>query len=384
MYYILNLVFNLLSKKSITPKDKGCQVVISNILKKLGFNIEVFNKKGVYNLWATNGSGKKTLVFVGHTDVVPSGPIYEWKNNPFIPSLNNQGYIISRGIVDMKGSLSAMINSTCNFLKLYPKYKGKIAFLITSDEEGDGKYGTKYVINKLIKRKEIIKYCIIGEPTSKNYTCDTIKIGRRGSLNAKIIIFGIQGHIAYTKTLLNPIHILINVTHYLLKIQWDKGNKDFSKTIFQISNCNAGLGVNNSLPNYAQLLCNFRFSNLITVNEIQKKVSKIFLFFNLKNNKDYKIEWDISGEPYITKKGKLLKAVKFGINYICNLQPKINTNGGISDGRFINKNCNQLIELGLTNDTIHKINEGVLFSEIILLTKVYQIIIEYLFIYQMN
>lgn len=380
MYYLLNLVFNLLSKKSITPKDKGCQLLISNILKKFCFNIEFFNKKGVENLWATKGIGKTTLLFVGHTDVVPSGPINEWKHHPFIPSLNNKGYIISRGIVDMKGSLCAMIKATCNFLKLYPKYKGKIAFLITSDEEGDGKYGTKYVINKLIKRKEIIKYCIIGEPTSKKYTCDTIKIGRRGSLNAKIIIYGIQGHIAYTKTLLNPIHILINVTHYLLKIKWDKGNKYFSKTSFQISNFNAGLGVNNILPKYAKLLCNFRFSNEITVNEIKKKVINIFLLFNLKNNKDYKIEWYISGEPYVTKKGKLLNAVNFGINYICKLQPQINTNGGISDGRFINKTCNQLIELGLKNDTIHKINECVLFSDIILLTKVYQIIIEYLLI----
>lgn len=384
MYYILNLVFNLLSKKSITPNDNGCQLLISNILKNFCFKIEYFNKKGVYNLWATKGIGKKTLLFVGHTDVVPSGPKNEWKNNPFIPSLNKKGYIISRGIVDMKGSLSAMIKATCNFLILYPKYKGKIAFLITSDEEGDGKYGTKYVINKLIKRKEIIKYCIIGEPTSKTYTCDTIKIGRRGSLNANITIFGIQGHIAYTKKILNPIHRLINVTHYLLKIKWDKGNKYFYKTSFQISNFNAGLGVNNIIPKYAKLLCNFRFSNEITVKEIKKKVNKIFLLFNLKKNKDYKIEWYISGEPYITKKGKLLNAVIFGINYICNLKPKINTNGGISDGRFIYKSCKQLIELGLKNDTIHKINECVLFSDIILLTKVYQIIIEYLFIYQIN
>ncbi|CAA3708736.1 Succinyl-diaminopimelate desuccinylase [Candidatus Portiera aleyrodidarum] len=382
MYYLLNLVFNLLSKKSITPKDNECQFLIGCILSKFGFEIDVLNKKGVYNLWASKGFGKTTLLFVGHTDVVPSGTIKEWKHPPFIPFLNNKGYIISRGIVDMKGSLCAMIKATCNLIKIYPKYKGKISFLITSDEEGEGKYGTNYVINKIIKRKEIINSCIIGEPTSKIFVGDTLKIGRRGSLNAKIIVYGIQSHIAYTKTLLNPIHILINLTHYLLKIKWDKGNKYFSKTSFQISNFNAGLGVTNMLPNYAKLLCNFRFSNELTANEIKNKVSNIFLLFNLENNKDYKIEWYISGEPYITNKGKLLNAVTFGIKYICKLLPQINTNGGISDGRFIKKTCNQIIELGLKNDTIHKINECVFFSDIILLTKVYQIIIEYLFIYQ--
>ncbi|CEI58564.1 succinyl-diaminopimelate desuccinylase [Candidatus Portiera aleyrodidarum] len=380
MSYLLNLIFNLLSKKSLSPKDYGCQLLISNILKKFGFNIEFFNKKGVTNLLATTGFGNKTLLLVGHSDVVPSGPIIDWKNNPFIPSLNKEGYIISRGIADMKGSLGAMIIATCQFLKLYPIFNGKLAFLITSDEEGYGKYGTKYVINKLIERKERIKYCLIGEPTSSFKTCDTIKIGRRGSLNATIRVYGVQGHIAYIKNLLNPIHLLIKIAHYLLKIKWDKGNKYFYKTNFQISNFNAGLGVNNIIPKYAKLLCNFRFSNEITVNEIKKKVKKVFLLFNLKNNKDYNIKWYISGEPYITKKGNLLNAVNFGINYICKFKPKIKTSGGISDGRFIYNICHQIIELGLKNKTIHKINESILFSDIVLLTKVYQIIIEYLFI----
>lgn len=384
MYHLLNLVFNLLSKKSITPNDKGCQFLISNILKKFCFIVDVFNKKGVQNLWVTKEIVTNKLLFVGHTDVVPSGPIKAWKTHPFIPSVNNKGNIISRGIVDMKGSLCAMIKATCIFIKLYPKYKDKIAFLITSDEEGDAQYGTKYVINKFKKRKEIIKYCIIGEPTSKTNTGDTLKIGRRGSLNAKIIIYGIQGHIAYTKPLLNPIHSLINLTHYLLKIRWDKGNKYFTKTSFQISNFKAGLCVTNMLPKYAKLLCNFRFSNELTVQQIKNKLSNIFLLFNLKKNKDFKIKWYISGEPYITKKGNLLNAVVFGINYICKIKPKTNTTGGISDGRFVNKICNQLIELGLKNETIHKINECVCFSDIILLTKLYQIILEYLFVYKIH
>ncbi|AFS18903.1 succinyl-diaminopimelate desuccinylase [Candidatus Portiera aleyrodidarum] len=384
MYYLLKLVLNLLSKNSITPNDKGCQYLLSNIFKRLCFRVEVFNKKGVHNLWVTNGFCKKTLLFVGHTDVVPSGPIKAWEINPFLPYLNNRGYIISRGIVDMKGSLCSMIKATCNFIKLYPKSKEKIAFLITSDEEGDGNYGTKYVINKLIKRNEIINYCIIGEPTSKSNTGDTLKIGRRGSLNAKIIIYGIQGHIAYTKQLLNPIHILINIIHYLLKIRWDKGNKYFSKTSFQISNFIAGLGVSNMLPKYAKVLCNFRFSNELTVNKIKTKVSNIFLLFNLNKKKDFKINWYLSGEPYLTKKGTLLNAVIFGINYMCKIQPKKNTNGGISDGRFVKNLCKQIIELGLINATIHKINECVCVSDIILLTKLYQLIIEYLFIYKLK
>ncbi|CDZ16318.1 Succinyl-diaminopimelate desuccinylase [Candidatus Johnevansia muelleri] len=372
----LNLAMDLISRRSITPKDAGCQYIISKRLSNLGFNIETIKINNVTNLWATRGIGK-TLAFLGHTDVVPSGPEYIWKTPPFTPTLYER-YIYGRGAADMKCSLAAMVTAIERFINNNPSHKGRIAILLTSDEEGKAIYGTKAVIDKLYQRNEKIEYCIVGEPSCVYKFGDMIKNGRRGSLNSKIIIYGIQGHIAYEKSLINPIHIAIPVILALITEKWNCGNKFFTATSFQISNFNAGIGAENVVPNKAIIVCNFRFSNDIKISQIRTRVKLIFANHGLFENVDYHIDWSLSGEPFITNEGELIDAVITGVKIICGMSPIISTSGGTSDGRFLSKLGSQVIELGLVGKTIHKINECVLVSDLYLLTTTYQTIIEYL------
>lgn len=366
---IMNLTKKLVSCPSISPIDFGCQEIIINRLIKIGFEIERININKTSNFFAWKGNiNSKTLLFLGHTDVVNPGDKNKWLFPPFEPHIDKNGYLFGRGVVDMKGAIASFIIATENFIKKYPNHKNRIAFLITSDEEADGLDGTIKVVNKLIKRKEKIDYCLIGEPTSNSILGDNIKNGRRGSLNIDLIIYGIQSHVAYPN-LNNPIHNIIPVLEKLKNNIWDRGNNFFPQTSMQITNFDTYNKSNNVIPGKCFIQINFRFSNEIS----DEKIKQIFLNTLSK----YKISFDItcktSGHPFITKKGKLLDVVVSSIQKIQKITPKISTDGGTSDGRFIVniKKEIQVIEFGLINKTIHKINECVKLSDLKLLNLIY-------------
>ncbi|NOX42834.1 MAG: succinyl-diaminopimelate desuccinylase [Gammaproteobacteria bacterium] len=374
----LELAIDLINRPSVTPIDAGCQALICSRLEKIGFKIEHLPFEDVKNIWARRGSDGPVFAFAGHTDVVPTGPVEKWQSDPFKSDIRD-GYLYGRGAADMKGSIAAMVTACERFFEADSdsslSSKANIAFIITSDEEGPSINGTVKVIEHLQNRGEKIDWCLIGEPSCVEKLGDTVKNGRRGSLNGKLEIKGIQGHIAYPHLSKNPIHEALAALDELTKIQWDNGNEFFPPTSFQISNINAGTGATNVIPGSLDALLNFRYSTEVTAEQLQQLVESVFKSHEL----DYDIEWALSGKPFLTSKGKLIEATSSAIKDITGLDTIISTSGGTSDGRFIAPTGTQVVELGPVNQTIHKIDECVKVDDLDTLSKIYQSILEKLF-----
>lgn len=370
----LSLLKQLIACPSITPVDAGCQDIISDRLKAAGFTIEFMHFGEVTNLWARHGTIGPLFVFAGHTDVVPPGPLSHWDSDPFTP-VERSEFLYGRGAADMKSGLAAMIVAAENFIRNNPNKPGSIAFLITSDEEGASVNGTKKVVNELINRNEIIDYCIVGEANSNHVLGDQIRIGRRGSLNGKLTLFGKQGHVAYPDMAENPIHLLAPVLRDLTNKKWDKGNKYFPPTSFQISNIHAGTGATNVIPGVLEIVFNFRFSTAVTIPDLQNHIIKILEKYKL----NFELQWDHSGDPFLTKRGKLLAATVQTIKELTGLDPVLSTSGGTSDGRFIAPTGAEVIEVGPCNASIHQVNEHVRIADLDKLTDIYYGILGNLF-----
>jgi succinyl-diaminopimelate desuccinylase len=366
----LNLTKELISKKSITPLDEGCQDLLINHLELLGFKIEKMPYGNVRNFYARKGHEAPLLVFAGHTDVVPPGPEVEWSSHPFEPTIKNDR-LYGRGAADMKTSLAAFIVSIEEFLAENKNHKGSIGLLITSDEEGVAVDGTVKVIEVLKNRKEKIDFCIVGEPTCVAKFGDTVKNGRRGSLSARLKVKGIQGHIAYPELIKNPIHDVAPAIDDLVKTIWDEGNEYFPKTSWQISNINGGTGATNVVPGFVEILFNFRYSSASTAAMLKSRFIQILN----KHQLDYDVDWEHSGEPYLTERGSLVDVLSDSVEEISGVKPTISTTGGTSDGRFISKLCDQVVEFGPINESIHKINENVIVKDIEILKDIYKLTI---------
>ncbi|CAL4318916.1 succinyl-diaminopimelate desuccinylase [Buchnera aphidicola] len=366
--FIVELAKQLISIPSISPADLGCQEIISNRLRSIGFTVEHININNTSNIWAFRGKGKN-LTFAGHTDVVSAGKKNLWKFPPFSPTIENNT-LFGRGAVDMKGALAAMIIAAENFIYLNPNHKNRLSFLITSDEESLAIDGTKAVIKKLISRKENIDYCILGEPSSNIKVGDSIKNGRRGSITGYLKILGVQGHVAYPKFSDNPIHKSISFLKELISHEFDKGNDFFPSTNMQIVKVESNSNSENLVPNELLIIFNIRFSPVITVQEIKKYFQKILLKYKIK----YFIDWKLSGLPFFSTPGILTKVVTKAIQYTNKITPILSTAGGTSDGRFISLTGAEIIELGLLNKTIHKVNECVEIEDLCILSKIYEYI----------
>jgi len=370
---ITKLAQRLIRIPSLSPQDLGCQDIIIKRLRKIGFQIKVINIKDTKNFWAFRGSGK-TLTFAGHTDVVSPGEEKDWHSNPFDPIIKN-GVLFGRGSSDMKGALSSMIIATERFINKFPNHTGRLSFLITSDEESHASNGTIKVVEYLTSRNDMIDYCIVGEPSSTFIVGDVIKNGRRGSITANLTIYGIQGHIAYPDLADNPIHKGLPIILKILSVKLDNGNNFFSPTIINIANIHAGDGTNNIIPGTLFVQFNIRFSTEISDLEIKEKITDILN----KNNINYTIKWFLSGQPFFTKKGILVDTVIKSIMHFNKKAPILSTSGGTSDGRFIALMGSEIVELGLTNNTIHKVNECVKICDLQLLSRMYENIMIELF-----
>jgi succinyl-diaminopimelate desuccinylase len=351
---VIDLAKKLMSCASITPNDAGCQKILVKKLTALGFQCESMRFGDVDNLWARLGDQGPLLVLAGHTDVVPPGPDEDWTSPPFKPEIRD-GYLYGRGAADMKGAIAAMVTAAEQFLEKTPAFSGSIAFLITSDEEGPSINGTKKVIETLQARGEKIDYCIIGEASSDKQLGDQIRIGRRGSLHGNLTLHGKQGHIANPHLAKNPIHLAMPILHTLAKTEWDKGNESFPPTTFQISNIHGGTGATNVIPGHLNVLLNFRFSTASSVKQLQERTEHILR----KQGIAFDLVWENGGDPFLTKKGKLIPAVQRAIKSVTGLETKLSTGGGTSDGRFIAPTGAEVVELGVCNTTAHQVNECV-------------------------
>lgn len=371
----LKLTEELINRQSLTPEDGGCQKLIAERLEKLGFKATHLRFEDVDNLWITHGTSGPLFAFAGHTDVVPTGPLEDWNTDPFKAEIKD-GYLFGRGAADMKGGIAAMLIAAERFVKEHPDHKGTIAFLITSDEEGPSINGTRKVIEYLNDNNIKIDWCVVGEPSSDKQLGDVIRIGRRGSLNAILTIKGIQGHVAFPELAENPIHRASAFLAEITSIEWDQGNDSFPATSFQISNINAGTGVENVIPGTVKLLFNFRFSTELTEDDLKTKVTVLLD----KHGLNYDLQWKLSGNPFLTSTGKLVDATCEAIKSICGIETDCSTGGGTSDGRFIAPTGAEVIELGVSNDTIHKINECVKVDDLEKLSKIHENILERLLI----
>ena len=371
----LELTEALIACKSVTPADGGCQELIAQRLQAIGFHTESIvsgpDNFRVTNLWAIKkgqlGDQGKVFVFAGHTDVVPTGPLEKWTSDPFTPTIRD-GYLFGRGAADMKTSLASFVVATEEFVTAHPHHTGSIAFLITSDEEGPGHDGTVILCERLKQDKQNLDYCIVGEPTSVNKLGDMIKNGRRGSLSGKLIVKGVQAHIAYPHLGKNPIHLAAGAIQKLSDMEWDKGNPFFQPTSFQISNIHAGTGANNVIPGELKIDFNFRFSTESTPEQLQAKVEKILQSENL----DYEIDWHVGASPFLTSDGALAKALRTAIHEEVHLETELSTTGGTSDARFISKICKEVVEFGPINATSHKIDECVNVDDVEPLKNIYR------------
>jgi succinyl-diaminopimelate desuccinylase len=350
----LALTEELIALTSITPRDEGCQTRLINLLEPLGFRCETIAAGGVTNLWARKGTAQPLLVFAGHTDVVPTGPLEQWTSPPFQPT-QRDGKLYGRGAADMKTSIAAMVVAVEEFVAAHPDHKGSIGFLITSDEEGPAIDGTVIVCDALKARGEQLDYCVVGEPTSSNVLGDMIKNGRRGSMSGRLTIKGIQGHIAYPQLARNPIHQSAPAIAELVAEKWDDGNEYYLPTSFQISNMHAGTGASNVIPGDVVIDFNFRFCTASTVEGLQQRVHAILD----KHGLEYELSWSISGHPFLTPKGSLSDALSNAIKSETGVDTELSTTGGTSDGRFIAKICPQVVEFGPPNGSIHKIDEHI-------------------------
>ncbi|MDG4548807.1 MAG: succinyl-diaminopimelate desuccinylase [Candidatus Contendobacter sp.] len=373
----LNLALDLLRRPSVTPEDAGCQEVLIARLETLGFRVERLRFGAVDNFWARFGDQEPLFAFAGHTDVVPPGPLEHWQSPPFAPEIRD-GFLYGRGAADMKGSLAAMITACERFLADHPQPRGSLAFLITSDEEGVAVDGTVKVIERLEARGEKIRWCLVGEPSSATQAGDTIKNGRRGSLNGRLTLRGTQGHVAYPHLAQNPIHAIGPILTTLTDEIWDHGHAFFPPTSFQISNLRSGTGADNVIPGDLEMLFNFRFSPTTTVEQLQER-TRLIIETALLNEEvrtgqvfQYALEWRLSGPPYFTPPGDLVAAAAAAIRAETGLDPQLSTTGGTSDGRFIAPTGAEVIELGPVNATIHKVDECVAIADLECLSRIYQ------------
>lgn len=369
----LALTEELIALSSVTPEDNGCQQRLIDLLTPLGFNCESIVSGEVTNLWARRGNSGPVLVFAGHTDVVPTGPLEQWQSYPFTPT-RRDGKLYGRGAADMKTSIAAMVVAVEEFIQAHPDHKGSIAFLITSDEEGPATDGTVVVCDRLRARGEKLDYCIVGEPTSGAQLGDMIKNGRRGSMSGKLVIKGIQGHIAYPHLARNPIHQAAPALAELAAEKWDEGNEYYTPTAWQISNIHAGTGATNIIPGEVVIDFNFRFSTASTVEGLQQRVHAILDRHGL----EYTLQWTVSGLPFLTPRGTLSEALSRAIRDETGLKTELSTTGGTSDGRFIAQICPQVIECGPPNASIHKIDEHIELRHIDPLKNIYRKTLEYL------
>jgi succinyl-diaminopimelate desuccinylase len=367
----LDLTCDLIARPSVTPEDHGCQALMASRLAAVGFRTETLQFGSVTNLWARRGDAGPLLCFAGHTDVVPSGPLEEWRSDPFAPVIRD-GVLYGRGAADMKSGLAAMVTAAEEFVGAHPDHRGSIAFLITSDEEGPSVDGTKRVVEVLRERRETIDWCVVGEPSSDKAVGDTIKIGRRGSLSGRLTVHGVQGHVAYPQLAENPVHTLAPALAELTARVWDAGDEFFQPTTFQISNLNAGTGAPNVIPGELKARFNLRYSPVQTVEVLKKTVEEILTRHGVR----YTLEWYVSGEPFYTPPGDLSAAAVEAARAISGAAPKLSTGGGTSDGRFIAPLGAQVIELGVTNATIHKVNECERIEEVDLLHRMYRGVLE--------
>ena len=367
----LALCCELIRHPSVTPDDAGCQTLMMDRLAALGFSCTALRFGEVDNFWAERGNDGPILVFAGHTDVVPTGPVEQWHNPPFEPTLV-EGSLYGRGAADMKGSLAAMVVACEEFVDQHPDHPGRIGFLITSDEEGDAIDGTVKVMDYLQQQGKSIDWCLVGEPSSSASLGDVIKNGRRGSLGAVLTVKGIQGHIAYPQLADNPIHRALPALAALTAEVWDQGNEFFPPTSLQISNINGGTGVTNVIPGTLQVLFNFRFSTEVTDTVLRERTQAILDAHAL----DYDIKWSLSGQPFLTPSGELVEAAVSSIAAVTGLATELSTSGGTSDGRFIAPSGAQVVEVGPINASIHKLNENVLAADLPRLADIYRGILE--------
>ena len=367
----LELAQQLIRRRSITPDDAGCQDIVAQRLKPLGFALENVRCGEVSNLWARRGQAKPLVCFAGHTDVVPTGPLDKWLSDPFVPSLRD-GKLYGRGAADMKSSIAAFVCAAEEFVAAHPQHQGSIALLLTSDEEGVAVDGTVRVVEKLKARGEALDYCIVGEPTSVNKLGDTIKNGRRGSLSGKLIVKGVQGHIAYPHQLKNPVHLFAPALAELATTEWDRGNAFFPPTSWQISNIHGGAGATNVTPNSLEVQFNFRYSTASTVESLQRRLLAILDQHGLA----YDLDWLHGAAPFLTPEGDLIGAVRAAVRAVTGIEPELSTTGGTSDGRFIIDICPQVLELGPVNASIHKLNEHIELDALDALKSIYRQVLE--------
>jgi succinyl-diaminopimelate desuccinylase len=369
----LELAQQLIACRSVTPEDGGCQPLIAERLAPLGFRAETIARNGTTNLWLRRGAHRPTVVFAGHTDVVPPGPLAQWASDPFEPTVRN-GALFGRGAADMKSSVAAFAVAAEEFVQSHPGHAGSIALLLTSDEEGPATDGTVAVVEQLTARDEAIDYCIVGEPTSVDHLGDVIKNGRRGSLSGRLIVRGIQGHVAYPHLARNPVHQAAPALADLAAEVWDHGNAHFPPTTFQISNIRAGTGALNVIPGTCEVDFNLRFAPVSTAAALMQRIEAVLRRHQL----DYEVIWTVGAQPFLTEPGRLSEALSAAIELTTGRRPQLSTTGGTSDGRFIATICPQVVEFGPPNATIHKVNECIQLTDLEPLKDVYRRTLEFL------
>ncbi|MEO8752940.1 MAG: succinyl-diaminopimelate desuccinylase [Casimicrobiaceae bacterium] len=367
----LALARALIERRSLTPDDAGCQMLLRERLNPLGFTCTTLESNGVTNLWARRGTASPLVCFAGHTDVVPTGPLEHWDTDPFTPT-ERDGFLYGRGAADMKGSLAAFVTAVEDFVEGHPDAPGSIALLVTSDEEGPSVDGTVKVVEQMAARGERIDYCVVGEPSSVEVLGDMIKNGRRGTLSGTLLVKGVQGHIAYPHLARNPIHLVAPAVAQLAATEWDRGNAYFPATSWQCSNIHAGTGATNVIPGTLELVFNFRHSTESTRESLQQRFEAIVR----KHGFDYELKWTGWGKPFLTPRGKLVDVALAAIREVTGVTAEISCTGGTSDGRFIADICAEVVELGPVNATIHKLNERVRTADLAPLSAIYRGILE--------
>lgn len=371
MSAILELTSELIRRASVTPDDQGCQALLGDRLSRAGFAVETLHYGEVSNLWATHGQAGPVLVFLGHTDVVPSGPETAWSSPPFEPTVR-AGLLFGRGAADMKSGVAAMTLALETFVQRHPQHAGTVGLLLTSDEEGPSVDGVRRVAEEFRRRGQRVDWCLVGEPSSRTALGDLIRIGRRGSLHGHLEVRGIQGHVAYPDKALNPIHALAPALAELASTRWDEGNDSFPPTSFQVSNIRSGTGANNVIPGTLAASFNFRYGTASTAEGLRERVEACLHRHRL----DFSIAWDLSGEPFLTAEGPLRKAVNEAVGAVCGRIPEPSTAGGTSDGRFIAPLGAEVVELGPVNASIHKIDEHIDVAELERLPELYLAVVE--------
>jgi succinyl-diaminopimelate desuccinylase len=374
MSLIIDLSSDLIRRASVTPDDAGCQALIAERLHSAGFALERLHYGEVENLWATHGDGAPVLVFLGHTDVVPPGPLELWTSAPFEPTLRD-GRLYGRGAADMKSGVAAMTLALEDFVRAQPAHRGTLALLLTSDEEGTAIDGVRRVAEEFRRRGQRIDACVVGEPSSRERLGDLIRVGRRGSLAGRMIVRGVQGHVAYPERARNPIHVLAPALAELAATRWDDGDAAFPPTSFQVSNLNAGTGADNVIPGELHAIFNFRFGTASTAASLRERTEAVLQ----RHGVDARIDWRVSGEPFVTPEGALRSAVVAAIGDICGETPEASTGGGTSDGRFIAPLGAEVVEVGPVNASIHKVDESIALDELERLPALYAAICAHFF-----